>query len=443
MPQTGFDQYEPGGGNLFDPAGNSLNLSDYYLLSAGGRFPGDLNAFLEYMAAMDPGPGRESPGAPNPDYNVPDWLQKLPGPLGSIIGKLLSGHERNVRAGGIDPVSNPLEAGPAYFPWSGPGARFGPEGGPLHGTLDQGGDRLQDRDYGPEPPTSDTSPPKSKGGGGGGGNFNFQFQPYEGMNYTPQFVGWDPTQPFTAGKQSGPGKSSISAAPQAPAPPPGKAPKPPKGGGGGGKVPGGPGAPGGGGKGGGPQQEKSTAPPAGPAGPPPTPAEVMAGLKSIFDQNPDAAGMNLAAFLREGGFRGYDPGFIGKGTPGWTRDPSLGIMNTAGFPRQTPRAQDAGESMDEYMTYLHDIGYDQESILGLLNKWGAGEVMRDPFTGELNFGNLIREPNIGGIPDEFSLFDGGVRRDPVGEGMKDFLRGGGGNVLSDMFHFGGRPVNAF
>ncbi len=456
MPYSGADPYEHG--TTFDPVGQSLDWSTYHLLSPGGRFPNDLGMFLEWLAASDPGPGRD-PGSPNPGFEIPSDIEERKGILAAILRQI----ERDQRAGGIGPVSNPLEAGPPYLTWSGPGARFGPEGGPLHGLLDQGGDRLLDRDYGPEPaPPSGAEPPKGKGGGGEP-KFNFQFQPYEGTTYTPQFQGWDPTQPFTnARPPSGPGKSSITPAPGAPVLPPGKKPKPPKGGGGG-KVPagpgGGPGAPGGGGKGGGPQQEAATTPPggtpgpSGPAGPPPTLAEVLAGLRTIFDQNPDAPGLNPAAFLREGGFRGYDPGFLDKGTPGWTRDPSLGILNTAGMPRQTPRSKEGGESLDEYMTYLHDLGYDNESILGLLNKWGAGEVMRDPFTGDLGFSNLIKEPNVGGIPDEFGIFTGGVKgrnvfNDPninnprLSEGMREFL-GGGGGVLGDMFHFGGRPVNAF
>jgi hypothetical protein len=92
----------------------------------------------------------------------------------------------------------------------------------------------------------------------------------------------------------------------------------------------------------------------------------------------------------------------------WMRDPTSGTRNTAGFPLPTPWAPGqgggslftdpsgawyvggSGQTLDDYLTQLHEMGMDQESIGSLLGPygfrqddaggwswaWGTGPVVR-------------------------------------------------------------------
>jgi hypothetical protein len=96
------------------------------------------------------------------------------------------------------------------------------------------------------------------------------------------------------------------------------------------------------------------------------------------------------------------------GTPSWMRDLTSGTRNTAGFPLPTPWAPEQGsgglfkdqngtwftgnasQTLDDYLSQLHEMGLDQGSIGSLLGPygfrqddtggwswaWGTGPVMR-------------------------------------------------------------------
>jgi hypothetical protein len=78
-------------------------------------------------------------------------------------------------------------------------------------------------------------------------------------------------------------------------------------------------------------------------------------------------------------------------TPGWTRDRTAGTHNTSGFPDQTIPAPNPDENIDQYRTRLHDLGFDQSTILSMTGPsgyrqredggwewgWGTGPVTRD------------------------------------------------------------------
>lgn len=502
MPFSGFDQPQHGG-QIGDPVG--LDPSQYYALSPGGRFPGDIWAYLEGLAAMDPAPGRDDPYAPNPDYNVPNALERLPGPLGRAISAFLRQHEASVRRGGGDAssINNPLEAGYPYQGWSGPGAQYGPLGGDLHGLLDMGNVNLGDFDFsgGGGGDVAPEKPRKGKGGGGGASFGPLNFQPYAGVQHTPQFVDWQPKQPhhvdntptrFVSGNRAGaapPGGPSVPV----PAVPGGAGPRGKPGakyggyteaqllanprlvetlgaaglrrwnarGGagasaGGGRGGGGGGGGRGGGSGAGGGQGSATLPPQQGSGPgsPLTPQDIMALLA--------ASGGNLGRFSEllaqrgtgaAGGggrfnpippqdLRGYDVGYLDRGTPGWVRDPTQGIMNTAGMPLGTAPARRPGETTDEYITRLHDSGRDMESIIGMLNGWGSGGVVRDERHG-YGFGNLMGtgpenyKPPMGGF--DFTKPEAGSGNAATREGAGNYQDG---SQPSGMYRIGpdGQPV---
>lgn len=400
-PYSGYDPWGHGSsaGEL-DPVGQSPDPSAYYALSPGGRFPGDIWMYLEGQAATDYGPDRLNPYARRPDAKgaqVPGGS----GPISKIINSFLRWHTNQVRQGGGDAssINNPLESGYPYQGWSGPGAPYGPEGGPLHGLLDMGADRPpQDMDprFDPwEDPRQPSSGGKGGGGGGGGGGFGaLNFTPYGGVQQQSKFVDWQPIAPYAPGRQdtrfvSGRGSSTPVPVPQKARPGKGAGGQVPGAGVGGGRgggrgIGGGnpnPGTGTGGGRwrGGGGNQNQP-------------PGSGQRSLEDSFQEflrlflggqmpsggTPTIRGRGeTTSELPDPGFKGFDVGYQDRGTPGWIRDPTLGINNTAGMPLGTPPAQ-GSMTDDEYIRELHARGWDNESIAGLLNPFGTGEVVRHP-----------------------------------------------------------------
>ena len=369
MPYTGFDPYGPEP----DPSGGGLDPSFYYAASPGGRFPGDDQFFLEWLAAQS----RGTAGG-NPDYDVPDWMTKW-----GKLGRALGWHERNVQNGGEGQSPN-LPGGYPYHFFSGPAASYGPPGGPLHGLVDQGrpGDPWDGADRPPYVP-QDTRDGKKKGGGGGGGH-KFTFTPYQGMQgQGGSFVGWQPTHPFSG--SSGPTQfvQGGGAAPVTTTPSGTVAP----GMGGGGRGNGGGGQGGGGGKGAGKNGGKGQGTPGG-GGKPGQGGDPLGDLLGWLTGRRDRVGPGHS--LRDSIGGGVDTGNLDKGTPGWLRDPTTGVHNTGGFPGPTPFGPNSGESFDSYLTRLHDAGFDSGSIGSMLGPygyrqndaggwewgWGTGPVVR-------------------------------------------------------------------
>lgn len=386
MPYSGWDPQQPGAPpSAIDPTGHSLDPSTYYALSSGGRFPGDVWAYLEGQAAMDPSADRSGNRA-NPDYNLPAWLERVPGRMGNIIARLVRGHEWNVRNNNDAALPNPLEAGNPYQGWSGPGARYGPEGGPLHGTLDQGSDHLGDFDYGiwPDGPNAPANNNRRRRGGGGGDFGPLNFQPYGGTPHQSQFVDYQPIAPFSVDNSPtrmvpGRGGTPVGGTPvggggvgQPAVPTPGggrgERPRPngqPSGRGAGASTP--PAGAGGRPRGG---AGAGTSPFSGNL--PPELVELLMG-----DGSPVLPPLRDRADFHTGQ-HGFDVGYTFRGTPGWTTDPTTGILNTAGMPRATPPSRGMFSTDDEYITALHDLGWDNESIIGLMNDWGTGGIVRGP-----------------------------------------------------------------
>ena len=377
MPFTGFDPFEPGG--PIDASGGGLDPSAYYLLSPGGRFPGDLANYLEYLASR--GNGETA----NPDYKLPDWATNLPG----WFGRIARAHQWNVQNNGPGTVAEPLGGYPYSF-FSGPGAWYGPPGGPLHGVADQGTDRFLDGPDAP-PPGGDPGSGGGRRGGGGGGEWNGPsgLPTYGGLNFTPQFLDWQPLAPratsATPPTRFVPGAgSSIRPAAPAPGRPTGggRQERPPKGA----TPPPGAGRPGRG------------APAPQPAGNPRQGAPAsgsdpfLAWLESMLGGplGSDARHTPFGAVLRDG-YAGVDVGNIDRGTPGWRRDPTTGVHDTSGMPLPTPRPPQSGESESGYIDYLHGLGFGVEDIFGILGDrgfhrnddgnwnwsgWGTGPVVR-------------------------------------------------------------------
>ena len=402
-PYSGYDPIEHGqGAEGFDPVGNAHNMSEYYALAPGGRFPGDVWAYLEGQAAQDPASNRTGYDA-NPDYNAADWLEHIPGRLGNVIARLVRWHEWNVRNNDSAAVYNPLRAGDVYQGWSGPGASYGPMGGPLHGLLDQGNDHLGDFDYGGEPGASTQGEGGRRRGGGGGNNFGpLNYQPYTGVSHNASFVDWQPTQPFTVG--GGPARMVTRPLNVPPVAAPQGRPPVAAGGGRGGRGSGGSNAGGGGGRRAGSGRAGSTGStandmgfgpamaellsllfpqggvqrsPAGPAGNVGSGSGISAGSSAYSRFRPNVAPSQMD-YGRGTGERGYDTNYLERGTPGWVRDPTTGILNTAGMPRATPPARGMFATDDDWITALHDLGYDNESIAGMMGDWGTGGVVRGP-----------------------------------------------------------------
>lgn len=289
--------------------------------------------------------------------------------------------------------------GPGGYPYhffSGPAADYGPQGGPLHGLVDQGRPEIWDT---PEhrPPGDEAGPGQGGGRRGGGRGGNYTFTPYAGMAGGGSFVDWQPIQPGTPGPYEptrfvpGGGGDPLSAA----QPPGGRGGR--RGGGAGGR--GGAGGQGqrqgGGGSGAGGGQRPAPAP-AQPASSPASPLDIMAQI--VFGGGTGGHNPGIGEASRAATHGGVDVGNLDFATPGWTRDPTTGILNTSGFPGSTIPAPRDGESFDEYLTRLHDAGFDQATIQSLLGgqgfspgdhnvttgrddpwtwNWGTGPVVRD------------------------------------------------------------------
>lgn len=397
------------GGEPIDISGGGLDPSAYYHQSPGGRFPGDTQNFLDYIVGVDSG----TAGA-NPGYDVPKWAENLPG----LYGRFARWHESNVRSGGTG--NAPDYADPSLYLYSGPGARYGPPGGPLHGLLDQERPHNWDGTDGSTPDPGVGSGGGRRGGGGGGGQPNFQFQAYGGLNHRPSFVDWQPESPLSQPTRMVYGESTRQGAP---APLPGTNP---------GRQGGGVGGGGRGRQGGAGGAGRGTPGPTGPARPrggQPTQDDFLSFLDEFFGgvsaRGPRAAGESF----RQGFGAGVDMNLLDKGTPGWTRDRTLN-PNMAGHrtPDTIPQPR-AGQSSQEYMDELARLGYDTDSIASLLGPYGFG-VNRDTgeMTGEWKWGTgpVTRGdngyqfangtgPGAGGSSG-FSLFGQGPgnNRDPQG-----------------------------
>jgi hypothetical protein len=319
--------------------------------------------YLQWLSGVS----RGTAGA-NPNFQLPDWMLKAPG----RVGELARGIQWNATHGG---TGNPPTGfglgetgGYPYQANSGPGAAYGPAGGPLHGLLDQGNPNVVDVT---EDPTGGQQPPgppqKPKGHGGGGSAApNFFFSSPGGIGYKPSFVAWQPipygqsagappTQFVSPGGRAVPSNAAPAPAPpQVPSAPPGRPGGHPKGGGKGkppapGKTP--PGAPGG------PPGPGSSG---GPILPPDsgfTPGQGGGRPSNPFDR-------------KDPTFSGYNPNTLDKATPGWIYDPTTGINNTAGFPGATPPSPQGGETWDDYYNQLRDLGLNQDTIGSLLGPYG-------------------------------------------------------------------------
>lgn len=101
-------------------------------------------------------------------------------------------------------------------------------------------------------------------------------------------------------------------------------------------------------------------------------------LNQLFGNVPSLTSRNPLSGTRDNvtGGVGYDTGYTFRGTPGWMSDPTTGIRNTAGMPLPTAPARSQFGTDDEYIGALHDLGYDMESIIGMMNPWGTGGVVR-------------------------------------------------------------------
>lgn len=398
MPYTGFDPQTPA--SPYDVSGGGLDPSAYYALSPGGRFPGDVQNVLEWLAAQS----RGTAGG-NPSYDVPDWLQRLPGSGGNIIRRLLSAHERNVQTGGTGQQPT-LPGGQPHTFFSGPGAYYGPPGGELNGVVDIGRPGIWD---GPDDPglgrgVSDTSPaPRQRGGGGGGGGVQMgAFQPTQQLTFKPSFVGWNPIAQGGASIPSSIGPSSLYGSPTpAPKPNPRQGNSGTANGAGSGNTGSGSGRRvGGGGSNRNNPITPSTTPPGAAVSKPlsgpksSSPADILEWLSGLGDLpgglTEAAQNRMTGADLRNQQFGGIDVGNLDRGTPGWLFDPTTGIVNTGGFPGATLQAPHDQQSFDSYLTQLHDLGFSNESISTVLGRqgyqqnedggwnwnWGAGPVVR-------------------------------------------------------------------
>lgn len=433
MPDSGGGDFESGA--PIDVSGGGLDPSAYYALSPGGAFPGAQQNYLAWLSGVS----RGTAGS-NPDFELPDWLTNA-GKGTGILSKFINWNAQN---GG---VGNPPTGfglgntgGYPYQTYSGPGAAYGPQGGPLSGLLDQGNPNNVD---GPTstvnvPPNTNKSPRPRGGGGGGSVAPNFTFTPYAGIGFKPSFVGWQPitpgtpgpyapTQFVTPGGRAGPSNTMPapgSGTPPAPAAnphPTGKWRGPNKG-----KPfgprPGAPGAPAG------PGGNSPNGPPGsagGPGGP----------------LNPDAAlhgpGPNSAIDHRDPTFSGYNPNNLDKATPGWQLDPSTGINNTAGMGAPTLPAPKNGESWDDYYNQLHDLGLSGDTIAAVLGPYGY--TQHGAGSGESN-GNAQGPsswswgwgtgPVVGGPndPGGYHFANQGIGPGGFGGGADNFGASGGGKT---------------
>jgi hypothetical protein len=345
-------------------------------------------------------------------------------PLGGLLGGALS------RAlGGSSTPGQPVSGqagGPVNF-FSGPGATYTSPGSTLNGLGDIGNPRPADGTDSPGLGAVPNSGPLSGGGGGkghgggGGGGGTYVFHPYGGLQGQGAFVNWNPKYPGqAAGGATFTGGSPSSDRP-ALAPPP-----PPRGSGG---VPG-QGEPGGGGK----------APGGGSAGRSPG----KPGKTPAQDLPAPGAGLGARPAPRQSdplnqGYKGVDTTNLDRGTPGYVQDSTTGIQDTAGMPMGTLPAPKPGESYQDYMTQLHDLGYSQDSIASIVGRygfgpgptgpgpggegwnWGTGPVMR----GANGYGFANQQPGLGAT-------GGPNAADRIGGGGSGTSIAGGGNLVDSI-----------
>jgi len=328
------------------------------------------------------------------------------GMLGSALGRALGGSSTPGQ-----PVSGQA-GGPVNF-FSGPGATYGPPGGTLNGLGDIGNPHPADGTDSPGLGSVPNSGPLAGGGGGGkgrgggGGGGTYVFHPYGGLQGQGAFVNWNPKYPGqAAGGATFTGGSPSSDRP-ALAPPPSRHPL------GGGGVPG-PGEPGGGvggpGRGAGGRS---------PGKPGKTPAQDLPAPGAGLGTRP---GPHYSQNLSQD-YRGVDTSNLDRGTPGYVQDPTTGIQDTAGMPMGTLPAPKPGESYQDYMTQLHDLGYSQDSIASIVGRygfgpgpvgpgpsgegwnWGTGPVMR----GDTGYQFANQAPGLGatGRPSAADALSGG------------------------------------
>lgn len=132
-------------------------------------------------------------------------------------------------------------------------------------------------------------------------------------------------------------------------------------------------------------------------------------------------------------FRGYDTGAIGGNMPGNLTDPTTRIYDTAGMPNPTLPTQRAGETADDYINRLHDMGFGQADIHdALAGNWMQGDmVVRDPNAGYL-FANQVNQPG-----QDYHINPDGTRQyyPPGGGGAGGGNGGaaGGGSGIPGMF----------
>lgn len=452
MPYTGYDPQEMGG--PIDNTGGGLDPSYAWALAPGGRFQGDEWAYLEYLAALDPSSDRydaqgHGPLDGHPEYHVPDWLKNN---LGKI-GKLLALHEKNVQEGGGMNPGNPLEHGGNSL-MSGPGADYGPLSGPTRGLLDQEGHFWDGADHRPEG-TSENGPAPSGGHHGGGGGYNGPVGPMQPAqpNYHPSFLGWQPNNQgapqFTGAANGMP--PVPAAGPSGPTPPPGgfqgKWRGPNRGGaaspssGGSGASGGTSGAAGGTGTGGtytveDAARELGLSP------------EELAGLGIGIAASGKGKGPRVKQDFGAEGYTGADVNMMGANMPGWLRDPTSSVHDTAGMPNPTAPTRLQGEGTDDYINRLSDMGFGAHDISTMIGAGGGamqgygmgGTVVRGPEG--YQFGDFADQYAPG---EHYDIGPNGARtyfqhdlpegqqgppapnsQQALSDSMRDFLNSGGG-----------------
>jgi len=384
MAWTGYDN--PQHGDPIDVSGGGADPGYYYALAPGSPFPGSDQNYLGYNSGNPYG---------SPGYAPPGWLAWM---ASHVRGgeSLLNAHSGNVNSPGAGQDPGLGTAGYPYQFFSGPGAPYGPASGPGHGLVDMGRPPGEIWDH-PEwkPEGTSTSGDSKKKGHGGQQVGHFSFQPYQGLNYHSSFVDWQPAAPGTAPQGatrfvSG-GGSSIPGGPTPVRPAGGQ--KPGKGsrgqgagaGGGGngaGRGPGGPntGKPGGGG-------QSPSGSQAGPYSPQAEPGQAGRPRLGIGGHGTDSM------------FGGVDVNNIDYRTPGWLRDPTTGILNTAGMPNATPfaptRCNRGGpnQAFDAYLNQLHDQGLSTDDIISLLGPYGYRIDNNGDFQWQWGSGPVVRGDN--------------------------------------------------
>jgi hypothetical protein len=437
---VGYNNTNPG--DSIDTTGGGIDPTSYWSQSPGGQFPGAdffLNQGLTYNPNNEPGGGLGPVGQNGPPGTDPYANTKgLKGAIGRFMWNNQGPSDPNSVVNGLNGAGYPF-----YSTFSGPGAAYGPNGGPNQygtGTIDAGNKNLIDGlDLGGGntqlltngPPVR----PKGHGGGGGAPTNPWNFSGAETQKvYQPTFVAWQPTNTFGDPSIGKPGQNPatlgptkfVSAAPPTLGPPP-AAPAPPKTapkghghsgggvvtqgapiGGGGPAIQGGPNA--------GKDPSKLFADWVNQHGGQPTSKQLMDYLgliQSAGGHGGAPTGSGLANLHLPGGllaemggqnvgvgpksfadptYSGIDTNMIERGTPGWLPNPTTQVSNTGGWPLSTPVDQ-GNMTPDQWGQALREQGFGTEYINQLmgqmsLSPWGAGPVMADPSGGNYHFMNI-------------------------------------------------------